>query len=221
MPKLLITAGFLIFKSYGGGAVVKPSQQYLWHSVSGRGAAAGGRLTVQFQCETDRTLLVDLILKNHKGLLKQKKSLNNRWAVSRWQVGNVPPSGQGYKEFVYPVRIQQGGERFAFPPSQLVKFKTNLQELKTQTLKNRQQALREYQEKVDYCQKRPLNRAGCKKDVKVCETRQKCFQSLSGYQPGNPSVTLSVEYPGQKFYFVFDPTGLQNLKKLKCHRAGS
>lgn len=174
---------------------------------------------VKFQCKTDGPLSVDLILKDRKDL-NPIKNLKHLWAVNRWQVGNVPPSQRGYKEFVYPVRIQERGGGFSFPPSRQVQFRKDLKELTKQSLENQKQALREYQEKTNYCQTLPPGRAGCKGE-KVCETRPQCFQSSSGYQPQTPSLIMSVEYPNKKWYSVFDPRDLQNLNRLKCHSTGS
>ncbi len=188
-----------------------PINKYLWTSLQNH---TKDFMTVKFQCEKQE-LGITLILSD-EAQTKKIKQMNKRWIVTRWEVGNTPPSQKGYRQVIYAGRVHKTGTVQIF--KQTHRIAKDLQKLKTLAFKNEKQANKEYQEKADYCQKQVKNMSECPQTKKVCETQEKCYRSMPAYQPKNPSLIVSVEYPGHKWSFVFDPRGINRLKQLSCHK---
>ena len=128
-------------------------------------------------------------------------------AILRTAVGNPPPSGKGYKKFIYTGKFSKEGKKLLISGRLARRLNRELHILHRQISENQKMAETEYQERINYCKSLPNPR------------RQKCYQSSSGYQPVRPLMllTVTVEEGGQSkdFFALFDPNLLKNLK-LSC-----
>ena len=172
----------------------RPLKEYLWEADN---------ITVQFSCDKNNKLKVALFDP------AQPDMAQGSLAIIRMSAGNVPPSGKGYKKFIYASRFLKKAKKLYIRKERTKDFMSELELLRRQTFKNKEVAGKEYDEKIKYCGQLPKKQ------------RDKCYSSSSGYQPAEPVIILWIVAEGQKKppgYAKFDPQKLENLKKLSCYK---
>ena len=175
-------------------------QGFLWKSVNNM--QKNRDMTFHFFCDGDRHQ--PRVVLRAEGLPDFVKGAP---AILRTAVGNAPPSGKGYKKFIYTGEFSKGEKALFISERQAQRFTRELHILQRQISENRKTAGEEYQEKINYCKNLPEDR------------RQKCYQSSSGYQPVRPLMflTVTVEEGGKSkdFFALFAPELLKN-RNLSC-----
>ena len=194
---------FLIFISCSyGQAQTQKKNQYTWSSLSKalwdvkKKEHISNTVDVHFDCSDSNKINISL--------LRLPQNSSRSPVIIRIQTGYIPPSRKGHKQFIYT-------SEWSADRKKLLIHQTNqnmvldLFQLHQQVFKNQEMGKQEYQEKIKHCQ--------------TLEDPQNCISSSSGYQPGEPSIILEVDF-GEKFeksYFIFDPEQLQHLKQLRCY----
>ncbi len=158
--------------------------------------------------QTDRQIQMSITLRDPG----QPDHIKGLHGVVRLITNNTPPSGQGYKKFIYVSRFSKENKSLSLHKRDVLPFLEDLNTLHQQVLQNQKQGIKEYDEKIKYCESRPK------------KSRQKCFESSSGYQPRPPLIAIWIEAdeakrPAGRFNSLFDPKELDSLKKLPCHPA--
>ena len=141
---------------------------------------------------------------------KQPEHIKGLLGIIRLITNNTPPSGEGYKKFIYVARFSQNQKNLSIRSRDVPHFLEDLNTLREQVIKNQEQGAKEYDEKIKYCERLPKT------------SQQKCFADSSAYQLRPPVVAIWVEAdearrPPGRFNSLFDPKELEQLKKLPCY----
>ena len=163
----------------------------------------GKKATMRFWCDTNNTFQF-LITQDQKALPQ------GGFVFIKIQAGNLPPSREGhYGEVIYMGK-STNNKSVALPENRKPFLISKLTNLIEQSLDNRERGLREYDQKIHYCDSLPENK------------KQACYSSSSGYQVAKPHIMVSMRIDGEKksesLWFVFNITKpVQNkLKPLAC-----
>ena len=179
-----------------------PPVGFLWLSVDRH--LDQNNVSFLFSCDRQNQLRITL---RDPG---QPDHIKGLLGIIRLITNNTPPSGEGYKKFIYVARFSQTQKSLSIRPRDVPHFLEDLNTLKGQVMKNQEQGAKEYDEKIKYCERLPQ------------KSQQKCFESSSAYQPRPPVVAIWVEAdearrPLSRFNSLFDPKDLEPLKKLPCY----
>lgn len=199
---LCFLVGAVCSYSYGQAPLQKEKlNQYTWSSLSKalwdpvKKKHISHTIDMHFYCSGKNTINVSLLR------LPEKTPSP---AVIRIQTGYTPPSRKGFMQFIYTAEWSADRKKLLIHQHNQNTVE-DFMRLRTQVFKNQEMGKQEYQEKIQYCQK--------------LKNSQKCYQSSSNYQVGEASIILEVDFTSKsnKFYFAFDPTPLEFLKKLSCY----
>ena len=163
-------------------------------------------IRILFSCDRQNHLRITL---SDPGQPNHIKGLHG---IIRLITNNTPPSGQGYKKFIYVSQFSKENKSISISKTDVLRFLEDLNTLHSQVLKNKEMGLKEYDENIKYCKSLPQ------------KNQQKCFESSSGYLPRPPLIAIWIEAdeakrPPGRFNSLFDPKELDQLKKLPCHTA--
>ena len=195
------TLYFLFWTACSYGQIPENLNQYTWSSLSKslwdpvKKKHTSHTVDMHFDCNERNKINVSLLRLPEKILSP---------AIIRIQTGYTPPSRKGFMQFIYTAEWSTDRKKLL-----IHQYNQNtvedLMRLHTQVFKNQEIGKKEYQEKIQHCQK--------------LKAPQKCYQSSSNYQVPEPSIILEVDFTNKsnKLYFIFDPTPLESLKKLNCY----
>ncbi len=181
-------------------AIATPADtEFLWQAFNKHKTS----ITVRFTC-------------NEKGQINiaftdpgQPNYVKGRQAVIRMVTANFPPSTRGYMKLIYTSTFEKDHKTLNIRKRDIKYFMQELNVLRLQTFKNKDITAKEYEEKIKYCSALPKSQ------------RQKCYESSSGYQPTSPGIFIWIKAeetpPGSSRESLFDPSILENLKKLSCY----
>ncbi len=161
------------------------------------------QMTIRFVC--DKKNQMNIYLTDHG----QPDFVKEWQAIVRMVTGNFPPSRKGYKKIIYTGKFMNDGKTLPIRQRDIKYFLEELNILRTQVFKNKEMGIKEYNEKINYCNKLPKKR------------QQLCYNSASGYQVKEPHIIIwivaeEIRHPAGK-YGVFDPKPLENLQNLPCY----
>ena len=177
-------------------------KQYTWSSVSKalwdvkKKKFVSDTIDLHFQCSDGDKIQVSV--------LRLSENLAPFPVIIKIQTGYVPPSGTGYMQFIYTAEWSADrGKLLVHQQNQNIT--EDFMRLRTQVFKNQKIGKEEYQEKIQYCE--------------TLQESQKCFSSASGYQVGEASMALELDFGKnfEKLYFIFDPVKLNNVEQLHCY----
>ena len=197
---LCVLIGAVCF--YGQAQLQKEKfNQYIWSSLSKtlwdpvKKEHISHTVDMHFDCNDRNKINVSLLR------LPEKTQFP---VIIRIQTGYTPPSRKGFMQFIYTAEWNSNRKKLLIHQHNQ-NIVEDLMRLRTQVFKNQEMGKKEYQEKIQYCQK--------------LKEPQKCYQSSSNYQVGEASIILEVDFTkkSNKLYFIFDPTPLESLKKLNCY----
>ncbi len=172
-------------------------KEYLW-----KGGSNKKPIEILFTCKTTGPLKVILTDPEQTG------NKPGETALIRMRTGNVPPSGNGYVEFIHTGQFLKKGETTSISLSTVPRFIRELEVLQTQTIKNKEVSIKEYMEKITYCEQLPKIK------------RYRCHISSSRYQVAEPNIllwTTSERWEKARSYSIFNPHEIGNLTKLSCY----
>lgn len=175
--------------------------QFLWTAF--KTESFEEQMTVRFSCDKNNQMNIVLTDPGQADFVKGWQ------AIVRIATGNVPPSRKGYKKFIYTGTFLNNAKTLSIRKRDVKHFLKELNTLRVQALKNQETGIKEYDEKINYCNKLPQ------------KNRQSCYHSASGYQVQNPHIIIWIVAEETKRsagkYGVFDIKPLENLKKLSCY----
>ena len=181
-------------------AMAKPDgKQFLWQAFNKHKKS----ITVHFTCDEDK---INVAFTDPG----QPDYVKGWQAIIRLVTANLPPSRTGYMKLIYTSAFEQNRKTLYIRKRNIKLFMQELNALRLQTFKNKDRAVKEYDEKIKYCGALPKNR------------QQKCYESSSGYQPTSPGIFIWIKAeetpPGASGKAsLFDPLALEKLKKLSCY----
>ena len=185
-----------------GALANKQPVGFLWQSTSQH--LDKNDISILFSCDQQNHLRITL---RDPG---QPNHIKGLYGIIRLITNNFPPSGKGYKKFIYVSRFSKENKSISIHKRDVPFFLADLNTLYKQVFANQEQGIKEYDEKIKHCESLPK------------KSQQRCFQSSSGYQPHPPAIAIWIEAdeakrPPGRFNSLFNPKELDSLKKLPCY----
>ena len=182
-------------------AKAKKPVGFLWQSTNKH--LDQNNISVLFSCDRSNQMRITL---RDPG---QPDYIKGFHGVIRLITNNTPPSGKGYKKFIYVSLFSKENKSIPIRKRDVSYFLEDLKVLHSQVLKNQEMGIKEYNEKIQYC------------ESLAQKSQQRCFQSSSNYQPHPPLIAMWIvadetNRSAGRFNSLFDPKELDQLKKLPC-----
>ena len=160
-------------------------------------------LDIHFNCDSSDRLSITLF--HPQFSLSPESSL----VIIKIRAEHSPSSGEGDIEFIYTAQLSKDKNQLNIHPRRVEEFIKDLEKLSTQAGRNEKNRLKEYEDRIKYCQNLSEKQ------------QQQCFQSSSGYQDVKSSIIVEISnpnHPSKTIYSFFDPQKIKDLQKLSCYK---
>ena len=160
-------------------------------------------LDIHFNCDSQNRLSIAL---SHP---RFPLGVHFSSVIIKTRAKHYPPEGEKESQFIYVAQFSQDNKQFKIHSRRVNEFIKDFEKLSRQAYRNEQNRLKEYDDRIKYCQSLPT------------EQQQQCFQSSSGYQDVQSAILVEVHFSdpsSQTIYSFFDYQKIKNLKKLSCYK---